>query len=332
MPNPFANLTKLISAVSLLASPGGTTIKTLMSRLGISKRSAFRMLEALGDLGFPVIDERRDLSSEKTYRLLDDYTQRLPNLTLPTIDLNPQERFYLDALLEGRSLQNASSGSLLSSLRIKLHALLPEFDDDVADQPDAPDLPGNPSSSLLATFRTAIKTSQACSVVYRSPVDGIARSYVLYPVKILEHRGGLYLYAKPEGQTNLRLLDVDLFESATLAAHTADHPVDIDYAASLGATFDLEADAPVQATIRFSTAVAKQATARHIGVIQSTKINTDGSCILTVGSRNLRDLVKWTLAYGPDAEILAPPELRSMTRKELVHALAQYDSSRPTRV
>jgi hypothetical protein len=27
-------------------------------------------------------------------------------------------------------------------------------------------------------------------VVYRSPVDGIARTYTLYPVKLLEHRGG----------------------------------------------------------------------------------------------------------------------------------------------
>ncbi len=30
MPNPYANLTKLIQAVSLLAAPGGTTVKTLM--------------------------------------------------------------------------------------------------------------------------------------------------------------------------------------------------------------------------------------------------------------------------------------------------------------
>ena len=329
MPNPFANLTKLISAVSLLASPGGTTVKNLMSRLGISRRSAFRMLQALGDLGFPVIDERLNLSSEKTYRLLDDYTQRLPNLTLPTINLNSQERFYLDAILEGRTLQGPSTGSLLSALRAKLHALLPELDDDTDDQPDASDLPRHPASSLLATFRTAIKTAQACSVVYRSPVDGIARSYVLYPVKLLEHRGGLYLYAKPEAQTNLRLLDVDLFESAVLASTSHDHPADIDYAASLGATFDLEADEPVEATIHFSAAVASKATMRHIGALHSVKTNIDGSCTVRIGSRSLRDLVRWVLSYGTDAEILAPPELRSMTRKELVHALAQYDSGRP---
>ena len=107
--SPYANLTKLIQAVSLLAAPGGTTIKVLMSRLGISRRSAFRMLEALTDLGLPLVDERRDLSTEKIYRLLEDYTQRLPNMTLPSLDLTPQERYFLEAILEGRSLQASSS-------------------------------------------------------------------------------------------------------------------------------------------------------------------------------------------------------------------------------
>ncbi|HOY89713.1 MAG TPA: WYL domain-containing transcriptional regulator [Bacillota bacterium] len=323
MPNPYANLSKLIQAVSLLAAPGGATIRTIMSRLGISRRSAFRMLEALTDLGVPLVDERRDLSTEKVYRLLADYAHQLPNLALPSFDLNSQERTFLDAILEGRSLQASSSAALLSSLRAKLDVLLPDLDPD----PDT-----NPTASLLETFRTAIRTSQACSVVYRSPVDSIARSYTLYPVKLLEHRGGLYLYAKPEGQTQCRLLDLDLFESATLAATSSEHPVDIDYAASLAATFDLEADAPIQAVIRFSSTVAMQATARHIGILQSTKPQPDGSVILTLGSRNLRDLIRWSLSYGPDAEILAPPELRSMTRKELAQALARYDSTCPPRV
>ena len=51
MPNPYSNLVKLVSTVSLLAAPGGTTVKTIMAKLGLSKRSVFRLLEALGDLG-----------------------------------------------------------------------------------------------------------------------------------------------------------------------------------------------------------------------------------------------------------------------------------------
>lgn len=328
MPNPFSNLVKLISAVSLLAAPGGTTVKTLMAKLGLSKRSVFRLLEALGDLGFPIVDERRELSAEKVYRLLDNYAKKLPNLSLPSFDLNAQERFYLDAILEGRTLHSHSTGALLSSLRAKLHALLPELDAD----PIPSDPPGPFSTEdLLATIRTAIKTSQALSVVYRSPVDAIARSYVLYPIKFLEHRGGLYLLAKPEAQAAVRLLDIDLFEHAILAAHTPEHPVDIDYAAAMASLFDLESDDPVDATIRFTPTAAAKIQTRHFGQLHSTKTNPDGSYVFQIGARNLRELLRWVLSFGPDAEILAPPELRSMTRKELVQTLAQYDSNRPSR-
>lgn len=330
MPNPYSNLVKLVSAVSLLAAPGGTTVKMLMATLGLSKRSVFRLLEALGDLGLPIVDERRDLSSEKVYRLLETYATKLPNLTLPAFDLNAQERFYLDSLLDGRSLQSHSTGALLSSLRGKLHALLPELDDDPI-RSDPPSPRASAPENLLATLRTAIKTCQAVSVVYRSPVDGVARSYLIHPVKLIEHRGGLYLLAKPESQASVRLLDLDLFEHATLAARTTEHPVDIDYAAAMASLFDLESDDPVDATIRFSPSVAAKVQARHFGRLHSTKLNPDGSCIAQLGSRNLRELLRWVLSFGPDAEILAPPELRSMTRKELVQTLAQYDSNRPTR-
>ncbi len=332
MANPFSNLVKLVSAVSLLAAPGGTTVKTLMARLGLSKRSVFRLLEALGDLGFPITDERRDLSSEKVYRLLESYTQKLPNLAIPDFDLNAQERFYLDGLLEGRTLQSQSTGTLLASLRSKLHAILPDLDGDM-NQPalEGVGVKDCPPHDLLATIRIAIKTSQACSVVYRSPVDGTARSYVIYPVKLIEHRGGLYLLAKPEALATVRLLDLDLFEDATLAAQTSENPVDIDYAAAMGAIFDLESDDPVDATIRFSTVAAQKVKARHFGQLHSSRPNPDGSCTVQIGSRNLRELLRWVLSFGPDAEILTPPELRSMTRKELAQTLAQYDSNRPSR-
>lgn len=330
MPNPYSNLTKLIQAVSLLAAPGGTTVKMLMAKLGLSKRSVFRLLEALGDLGFPIVDERRDLSAEKVYRLLESYAQKLPNLALPSFDLNAQERFYLDSLLEGRSLQSHSTSALLSSLRLKLHALLPELDGD-ATPSDPPTPPSSSPEDLLATISTAIKTSQAVSVIYRSPVDGIARSYLIHPVKLIEHRGGLYLLAKPESQANVRLLDLDLFEYAALAARTEEHPVDIDYAATMASVFDLESDDPIEATIRFSPAAATKVQSHHFGQLHSSKTNPDGSCVVQIGSRDLRELLRWVLSFGADAEILAPLELRSMTRKELAQTLAQYDADRPRR-
>ena len=85
MTNPFANTVKLLIAINLLAASQGTTIKGLMKSLNVSKRSVFRMLQALERLGFPLVEDRPLPKTGKTYRLLDSYVIRLPNIAL----LNP---------------------------------------------------------------------------------------------------------------------------------------------------------------------------------------------------------------------------------------------------
>ena len=83
MYNPFANTIKFFKAINLLASPRGTTIKGLMEGLGISRRSVFRLLEALGELGFPLYDEQPLPRGEKRYRLMESYVIQLPNMFFP---------------------------------------------------------------------------------------------------------------------------------------------------------------------------------------------------------------------------------------------------------
>ena len=71
MANPFSNTVKLLTAINLLAAPQGTTINGLMENLSISRRSAFRIVQALERLGFPLVEDRPLPKTEKTYRLLD---------------------------------------------------------------------------------------------------------------------------------------------------------------------------------------------------------------------------------------------------------------------
>ena len=85
MTNPFANSVKFLKAINLLASPGGATIKRIMEELNISRRSAFRLLQALEEVGLPLIDGQRRPRAEKIYRLLDSYVLKLPNIVI----LNP---------------------------------------------------------------------------------------------------------------------------------------------------------------------------------------------------------------------------------------------------
>ena len=124
MVNPFANATKFLTAVNLLASPSGITIRGLMEHLFISRRTAFRLLSVLEELGFPLIDEQPRPRNEKIYRLMDSYVLKLPNMNIPNPGLTPQELEFLISVLDlFGTVQQPDKISLINSIRSKISAL-----------------------------------------------------------------------------------------------------------------------------------------------------------------------------------------------------------------
>jgi len=124
MANPFANSVKFLKAVNLLAAPRGTTIKGLMEALYISRRSVFRLLEALEELGFPLIDDQPVPRGEKTYRLMQSYVLKLPNVAIPVPGFSEQELALLLSMLDFCiNIQNSDSGFLLNGIRQKVLAM-----------------------------------------------------------------------------------------------------------------------------------------------------------------------------------------------------------------
>ena len=128
MTNPFAISVRLLKAIDLLASTNGATIKGLENKLGISRRSVFRLLQALEELGFPITDNQTQPKAEKIYHLLDSYVLKLPNISIPNPYLTPDEMLFLLAILETNKKYNLLTDvPLLYSVREKLYAMLPEI-------------------------------------------------------------------------------------------------------------------------------------------------------------------------------------------------------------
>jgi predicted DNA-binding transcriptional regulator YafY len=124
MANSFANSVKLLTAITLLASPSGTTVKRLMDRLCVSRRTVFRLLSTLEEVGIPLIDEQPSPRIEKTYRLLDSYVLKLPNMAL----LNPgftreESDILLDILDFWSANESPEKAAILNSIRQKITAL-----------------------------------------------------------------------------------------------------------------------------------------------------------------------------------------------------------------
>ena len=124
MANPFINTIKFLTAINLLASPSGTTVRGLMNQLNISRHTAFRLLDALEELGFPLIDEQLKSTSEKTYRLEESYVFKLPNMTIPNPGFTEPEKEMLLSMLDFCiNIQQSETLILLNGIRQKVKAM-----------------------------------------------------------------------------------------------------------------------------------------------------------------------------------------------------------------
>jgi predicted DNA-binding transcriptional regulator YafY len=124
MANPFANSIKFLKAINLLASPRGATIKRIMENLNISRRSAFRLLQALEELGLPLTDGQSRSRTEKTYRLLDSYVLKLPNMVIPNPRFTGEEIELILAILDlYKQLIQIGEIPRLNAIREKIKAI-----------------------------------------------------------------------------------------------------------------------------------------------------------------------------------------------------------------
>ena len=96
------NFVKLLRAIDLLAKPGGATIEEMGESLGIDRRSVYRVLALVEELGFPIYDEQIPLERSKRWKLEDSYLRKLPNMKLPDIKLTPSEILSL-YLMKGQA-------------------------------------------------------------------------------------------------------------------------------------------------------------------------------------------------------------------------------------
>lgn len=335
------NISKILKAVDLLARPQGATNKELASHLGLSARSVFRLLSTLSDLGFPLTDERPSFGGETRHFLLESFVRKLPNLSMPQVSLTPRESLVLYFLLS-RDVIFADSEVEhdLASLKSKLAALLPATDSTPfggrAALPLASLFTSSPNGfksyaghdAILDVLLDSLEQLRALHVTYSSP-GARSKSYQVNPLKLFEHRGGLYLFVRIPKHDSIRILAVDRIIAAKLLDTAFAYPSDFDAEALLAGAFDLTLNDPVTASVRFSPQEATFVRERRWSDDQTIEDHPDGSCTLTLSTSGIRDLLRWLLSFGSGAEILSPPELRDALKNEALKLASLYSDSVP---
>src|SRR4051812_15179620 len=318
--------TRLVSLLLLLQLRGQLTAQELASHFEVSIRTVHRDVESLAAAGVPVEAVRGPAGG---YRLAGGYRTKLTGLTAA----QGEALFVAPAPAARLGL-----GGVLANPRLKVLAALPA---QLQERPTRaeryfplpargwvrPGGPGPPPPHLdargwfraedtvphLPTIASATWHERRLSARYREGLGVVQRT--LDPLGLVLKGGAWYLVARRSA--GMRVYRVSRFASVRVRDEGFDRPEEFDLTAyweEWSRTF--EASRPrVEVTLRAS----------ELALRQLPRDLQYGDGVYTVGFESLEEAFRELLKFGPDAEVLEPPELRARIAATAGEVARLYD-------
>jgi len=327
-----ANIVKLLKTIDLISSRRGATVKQIAEELEVSKRSAYRQLGVIEELGFLLEDIKDPIENETRKRLDPEFHQKIGPMNLPNIKFTASELIAL-YLLKGEANTYRGSGlaANIDSAFTKLSMFAPSG---LAEKMDKLRsiflLDAKMSKSyagkeeIIDQLTGAMLESRTCYVSYHSFHDDAEKNFKIDPLHFFEHQGGLYIFVNATSFNHIRVLAVERIRHVEPSGEIFVYPKDFDPEKKLQNAFGVIYDDPLEVEIWFSAAQARYIQERTWAVNQEISDQDDGSIILKMATLGWYEIKRWVLGYGAEAEILVPTKLREEIQRELVDSLKRY--------
>jgi proteasome accessory factor B len=289
-----------------------------------STRSLRRYLAELAQAGFGWVCDRG------TYRFPDGRGMRRLHLS----------ETELQGLVAVRALGAALGGNVSSSIEAvaaKIAGVADRSTNAATRKPavriQMSDVALDPErAAAFALLQRAQRDSRTVQFAY---VDkhGRPSERTVDPYGFVVSAGRAYLVGHDHTRRARRVFALDGVSKQRLGVRRFEPPADFDIEAFAARSISgiMHADAPVNVTVRFSAVVAGAAKAERIVRDRRIEDRDDGAVDITYTVDDPSELVRWTLRWGAEAEVLAPPEIRASAgqlAREIVARYAEDDTKR----
>lgn len=308
---------------ALSAHRGVVSCRTLEEKLECSKSSVKRIIRELRDLGTPVVYDRE----YGGYRL---DAQGGEVHELPGLWFNSSELYAL--LVSHKLLSDVQPGWLneyIVPITERLQQLLNGSSEHYAQiQRRVRILQIAARPANLEHFQkavTALIERRQLKILYHGRAADKTTERTVSPQRLAYYRNNWYLDAWCHLREGLRSFSIDrLHPVASLedpALEIGDTELDAHYAGPYGIFAG-----PVKhtAVLLFTADAARWIADEHWHPQQQSQVLPDGRLQLQIPYGDPRELLMDILKYGPDVEVLAPPELREAVIVRLKEALEGY--------
>jgi predicted DNA-binding transcriptional regulator YafY len=306
---------RLLSILMLLQTRGRMSARALADEFEISVRTLYRDIDQLSAAGVPVYAERGRMGG---FQLMDGYRTRLTGLTAAEA-----EAMFLSGL-PGPAAE-LGLGEAMAGAQLKLLAALParagagkvaaRFHLDPVAWYRAPE-----RTDILPALAQAVWDERRIHIRYESWTGVVDRR--LDPLGLVLKAGVWYLVAAAGGRP--RTYKVSAIHALELAEEGFERPAGFDLAAYWsGWAADFESRMHVgEARLRVSTAGLARLAALGPAIGEArVEAGAGDWTLVRVPIESTLAAARQLISLGPDAEVLAPADLRA-TMAELVGQLA----------
>ena len=291
-----------LTAIILLLQGGKRTASQIARRFEVSKRTVFRDIEALCEMGVPIVTEA---GAHGGYELMPDYS-------LTPLQLTARETLLLRLALSSVSqLADTPFKQERESLLAKIQALIParhQQDTEQLLQTIQLDIPvRNYATPFIEQLIESACTGQWLSVSYRSE-RGTSQQTIL-PRRLYSAGGFWYCEAYSHERHEERTYRVDRFAGVSVTQapeHSAPQHPPLPYG------HPSHPEVRIRLTARGVLIMERDP---HLGDTIQPLGEEGGLLRFRCPPTEYNWLVRTLLSLGPDAEVLAPDALRDLVRQ-----------------
>ncbi len=304
----------------------GVSVPDLAQRFKVTTRTVWRDLAALQEVGFPLVDEKRDRTT--VWRLL-----AMPLKALNDAGLSVTEAC---SLYLSRALLVSFTGTPfepgLAAIITKIEkSLSPRVRTFLKKLPDVVQVKSAPRKNVtspkhdefVARLIEAASDTRVTRLLYFSVHSNREKDYELHPYNIAYAEGGLYLTAYVPEYRQVRVFALERVRKVTLLEQTFTPVKDLTTEA-FGHSLGVNRGKPERIQIQFAPRVASYVRERTWHASQSLEALPDGGVELTLKVCRDWALRTWILGWGAHARVLAPSALAEEILGQLNEARDGY--------
>jgi proteasome accessory factor B len=300
----------------LLLKPGGLRAADLSRQLNVNRRTVYRDLDFLAELGVPLWQENGVFGIDRSHY------QSTVRLTY-----HESIALVLAGLLLARTFDERNP-HVIAALR-RLAVTLPEpFTAQLerAALRTQSQHEDHRHTAVLEAIAEGWGTGRKVKITYRSPQENILQERVIAPYMLEPTDAGVYVIGHDEAKAEIRTFKLERLQTARVLPEPYDIPDDFDPAAYLENSWRImSGNQPVEVLLRFIPDAAPYVRERTWHPSQEIESLSGGGLILRLCIAEPREMLPWVRSWGAQVEVIAPDWLRERVAEELKQAAEMYN-------